>query len=267
MRRSLALPLAVAALAFPLFAPADPPPPGDAHACPLCGSGVEIPDTPAGAFLKTKFALLAQDMDLLRECVLGLDGTETRPPGALERGLLAQLVKVNEKGDSAILVVQTGEALADLSAVRHEGRWKLDLRQIRAAREAEAGRAILLELGTRLRRYRTTRGKAPSPGEEFWSDMKAAGLLDLRLLWSTRAPLRPEEADLTAEDWSRVSWRVTRDALDGDLPPAKPVLWEKEGVAGRRLVLTAGGVVLDLTQEEFDLRIELHEGVPPAGGR
>lgn len=239
---------------------AEDPPPAEVHTCPFCTQEVEIPDTPAGAFMKVKIGVATENMDLLRENLLGFDGTAARDAGAAYRTLTAQLVKVDVSGDAAILVLAIGTGMVDLPAVRDGGRWKVDVRAYRNQQMAASGRTALADLHARVRRFVETSGHVPRSGEALWSDLKSAGLLELRLLNTPRDAARVSQAEFDASDWSRASFQITADPLSRDLPPGKPVAWEKAPHDGKRLVLYASGVVVELDQASFDAAIDKYEG-------
>ncbi|MCC6740187.1 MAG: hypothetical protein IT452_14165 [Planctomycetia bacterium] len=239
---------------------AEDPPPGEVHTCPFCTQEVEIPDTPAGAFMKVKIGVATENLDLLRENLLGFDGTAARDAGAAYRTLTAQLVKVDVSGDAAILVLAMGGGMVDLPAVRDGGKWKIDIRSYRNQQMAASGRTVLADLHARVRRFVESSGHVPRSGEALWSDLKSAGLLELRLLNTPRDAERVSQAEFDASDWSHAAFRITADPLSRDLPPGKPVAWEKSAHDGKRLVLYASGVVVELDQAAFDAAIEKYEG-------
>ncbi|KAF0241820.1 MAG: hypothetical protein FD180_4251 [Planctomycetota bacterium] len=250
-------------LPFPLSSAEDPPQPAtESHECPFCHQGLEVPDTPAGAFMKVKIGVATENVALLKANLLGFDGVTTRDAGAALRTLTAQLVKVDEKGDTAVLVLQMGNGVVDLPCVKDEGHWKVDIRVYRDQQIAGASRGVLADLGTRIKRYFENRGKAPRSGEDLWTDLKDAGLIETRHLNTPRdaARVTPEEFD--RGEWGKCAFRVTRDPIARDLPPGKPLLWEKSPRDGKRLVLYASGLVVELESGPFDAAIEKYEGNP-----
>ncbi|MEK7467473.1 MAG: hypothetical protein AAB074_08670 [Planctomycetota bacterium] len=269
MRRTLPVAALLAAgallgrLPFPLTSAEDPPKPEtETHDCPFCHQEVEIPNTPAGAFMKVKIGVATEDVGLLKANLLGFEGATTRDAGTALRTLTAQLVKVDEDGDTAVLVLQMGTGLVDLPCVREQGHWKVDIRVYRDQQVAGASRAVLVEVGARIKRYFEQRGSAPRSGENLWTDLKDAGLLEPRFLNTPRDAERISPEEFDRGEWGKCGFRVTRDAIETDLPPGKPLVWEKSPRAGKRLVLYASGLVVELESGPFDLAIEKYEGNP-----
>lgn len=250
-------------LPFSISSAEDPPKPAsETHDCPFCHQDIEIPDTPAGAFMKVKIGLSTENVGLLKENLLGFEGATTRDAGAALRTLTAQLVKVSENGDTAVLVLQMGNGLVDLPCVKDEGHWKVDIRVYRDQQIAGASRGVLVEVGARIKRYFEKRGSAPRSGEELWTDLKDAGLLEPRFMNTPRDAERISPEEFDRGDWGKCGFRVTRDAITKDLPPGKPLVWEKVPRDAKRLVLYASGLVVELESGPFDSAIEKYEGNP-----
>jgi hypothetical protein len=248
-------------LPFPVTSAEDPPKPEtESHDCPFCHQDIEIPNTPAGAFMKVKIGVATENVGLLRENLLGFEGAAVRDAGAALRTLTAQLVKVDESGDTAVLVLQMGNNVVDLPCVKDEGHWKVDIRVYRDQQIAGASRGVLTELGTRIKKYFEKRQAAPRSGEHLWTDLKDAGLLEPRFLNTPRDAERVTAEEFDRGEWGKCGFRVTRDALAKDLPPGKPLLWEKTPRGGKRLVLYASGLVVELESGPFDAAIEKYEG-------
>ena len=257
----IALPLA--ALALSSGAEDPPAPETETHGCPFCHQDIEVPNTPAGAWMKVKIGVATGDRALLRVYLLGYDPDRSDAAGAA-RVFNAQLMKVEEKGDSAVLVMQLGEGVVELPAVKQEGVWKVDVRAIVEQQRLGECRAHLQQIGDRIRKYVQAKKRYPRSGEDLWTDLREAGLLEIRLVNCPGDPTRVSPADFEGDHWAVVSYRVTRDALGAGANARKPVVWEKTPAhPGRRVVLTAAGNVFDMTQEQFDEAIETFEGAPP----
>lgn len=240
----------------------DPPKPEkEIFDCPFCHQEIEVADSPAGAFMKVKIGIASEDVRLLKENLLGFDGTGPRDAGAALRTLQAQLVKVDRDSDTkATLVLQMGNGLVELPCEVDGGHWKVDIRFYRDQQVAQASRQVLVDLGTRIKKYFEKRGKAPRSGDDLWTDLKDAGLLEVRLLNTPRDAEKATPEEFDRAEWGKSAFRVTRDALALDLPAGKPVLWEKNARNGKRLVLYASGLVVELDPEPFDTAIEKYEG-------
>ncbi len=259
----LAAGFALGRLPFPASSAEDAPE-GEAETftCPFCTQDVDIPDSPAGAFMKVKIGVATENIPLLKANLLGFEGATTRDAGAALRTLTAQLMKVDVKGDSAVLVLSMGNGVVDLPAVRDGGHWKVDIRSYRDQQAAGASRAVLAELHSRVRRYFEDKGDAPRSGVQLWADLKEAGLLEIRLLNTPRDPVKITAEEIERGDWSRAGFHVTLDPFTRDLPAGKPVVWEKAPRDGKRLVLYASGLVVELDAAAFDAALEKYEGEP-----
>lgn len=260
---ALAAGFALGRLPFPVTSAEDPPAAEtETFTCPFCTQDVEIPDTPAGAFMKVKIGVATENIALLKANLVGFEGANTRDAGAALRTLTAQLMKVDIKGDAAVLVLAMGNGVVDLPAIRDGGHWKVDIRAYRDQQVAGAGRAVLAELHGRVKKYFELKGDAPRSGVQLWDDLKAAGLLEVRLLNTPRDAVRVSPEEFESGNWSHAGFHVTLDAITRDLPPGKPVLWEKTPRDGKRLVLYASSVVVELDSEAFDAALEKYEGDP-----
>lgn len=243
---------------------AEDPPAGEeeTHECPFCHQEISLPNSPEGAFMKVKIGIARENPTLLKESLLGYEpGEPAAGGGAVQRFMNADLIKVEEKDEAAVLVLQVGKGTFDLPAVKVDGRWMIDIRQIRDQQTVQACRANLQQLGTRIYRLLTDTKPAPVSGSELWSLLKKAGILEIRLLNCPRDMKRVSREDYDADNWTNVSYRVTRDELRVDFEANKPVLWEKvAGHAGKRQVLLGSRVVTEMTAEEFDEAMERYEG-------
>lgn len=259
----LAAGFALGRLPFPATSAEDSSPAEtEAFTCPFCTQDVDIPDTPAGAFMKVKIGVATENIPLLKANLLGFDGVTTRDTGAALRTLTAQLMKVDIKGDSAVLVLSMGNGVVDLPAVRDGGHWKVDIRSYRDQQAGGAGRAVLGEIHARVRKYLELKSAAPRSGVQLWADLKEAGLLEPRLLNTPRDAVKITAEEIERGDWSHAGFHVTLDPITRDLPAGKPVVWEKAPRDGKRLVLYASGLVVELDAAAFDAALEKYEGDP-----
>ncbi|MCE9583540.1 MAG: hypothetical protein K8T20_13725 [Planctomycetes bacterium] len=248
-------------LPFPRSAAEDPPKAEtESYDCPFCHQDIEVPDSPAGAFMKVKIGIASENVRLLKDNLLGFEGNEPKDAGAALRVLQSQLVKVDEHGDAAVLVLGMGNNVVDLPCVKSEGHWKVDIRVYRDQQLAQASRNGVAQLGQRIKKYFEKRQKAPRSGDDLWTDLKDAGLIEIALLNTPRDAERVSPEEFDRGDWAKCGFRVTRDALSLDLPPGKPLLWEKTPRNGKRLVLYASGVAVELDAAPFDAAIEKYEG-------
>lgn len=267
MNRSFLM-VAVLAVTLPAFSD-DPKPPqgggdeeGETFECPFCHQPVTIPNTPAGAWMKVKIAVASENRQLLKDCLIGYDPAERAEPGAAVRVLQADLVKVEEEGDKATLVLMLGNNTIDVPALKDDGTWKVDVRQIKEQQQLQGCRGNIQQIGQRIRNFSAHQKTIPGSGEALWTDLKVAGLLDIRFLNCPHDAARVTQEEFDAADWKHVSYAVTGDELGEKLDAMKPLVWEKNANhGGKREVLLASGSVVDMTQEQFDAAMKKFEGV------
>ncbi len=241
--------------------------------CPFCGTkDVKFENTPEGAFQKMKFAYSTANVDLLRECSVGISdeaAAEAKKTKGKPDASFAPLVVTGCKmdGDKAKVTTGANGKVTIFQAVRDAGVWKIDLANVQNAPRAQNADLDcvnnLRQLGTYIVMYVGKFGSDryyPGPGQRLFSDLftlptpeRAIGVGSEKLLICMKTAAKDALEQIKKGNFDAMSYECTEEQVsDGITWPHWPIAWDKTPCHdGKRNVLFFSGSVSSMTEEDF----------------
>lgn len=240
--------------------------------CPYCGArDIQFENTPAGAFQKLRFAIGTANVDLLRECTVGMTDEmaadmkkKAKPDGGMA---LLTLKSCTIDGDKAEVTADMVGEETVFTAIRDGGTWKIDMAAIQeAARLRNADRDCvnnLRQLGTYIVMYVCKYGNDrdySGPGQKLFSDIftlpspkEAIARGNEGLLICRKSAAKDALEQLKKGNFDAMSYECVEEKIsDGVTQPQWPIAWDKTPCHdGKRNVLFFSGSVQSMTEEEF----------------
>ncbi len=241
--------------------------------CPLCGGHeVTFDDSADGAFKRFRFAVVTQDVDLLRECTEGAgdkfftsleQASKAWEPLLAFAGADAEAAKVD--GESATIRLRAKKGDTELLVARSKGAWRIRLGPILEATRRELYDRDctnnLRQIGTYIVMWTAKFGNDrvyPGPGlalltmlTEPKTRIMAEGNEGLLFCRSSGEELNAEA--IRRGDAAAISYECCETTLsDAKTPVDAPIAWDKKPCHdGKRHVLFFAGNVETLTEEQF----------------
>lgn len=240
--------------------------------CPYCGTkDVKFENTPEGAFQRMKFAIATANVDLLRECSVGLtdemaaDIRKKAKPDPNAARIVVKSCKID--GDKAVVTTDLDGSETVLPAVRDGGTWKIDMTAIKEAARVRSDDLDcannLRQLGTYIVIYVSRYGNDRNysgPGQKLFSDLftlpspeRAIASGNEGILICRKSAAKDALEQLKKGNFDAMSYECTEEKIfDGETQPQWPIAWDKTPCHdGKRNVLFFSGSVSPMSEEEL----------------